>query len=279
MHSKNRAGDRSSQDESNRNCRHKERHRLGPVAINEPVREINDHAGKEPRLRRAEEKTPAVKLQRAPDKTGQSCQRTPCNQRERQQTLRAPAFHQKRPGNLQPEITNKEDSTRGAKDRVSQTQVAFHPQRGVGDIRPIQIVRDVEDKEKRQQPPRNASARACSNVWPRRNHGCAQNNAGAAGLTMRIPSPSAGLKMAFQKNSPHNFRMSTLPSHSGLRRIGLTTFLLLAACFAVHAADTSWAGEYRADKFLNGRAVFQLSIEQSSGAMQVTFDGAYVERD
>jgi len=71
--------------------------------------------------------------------------------------------------------------------------------------------------------------------------------------------------------------MSTLPSHSGLRRIGLTTFLLLAACFAVHAADTSWAGEYRADKFLNGRAVFQLSIEQSGGAMQVTFDGAYVD--
>lgn len=72
--------------------------------------------------------------------------------------------------------------------------------------------------------------------------------------------------------------MSTLPSHLVLRRIGLTAFLIVAISLTVRAADTSgWAGEYRADKFLNGRAVFQLSIEQSGGAMQVTFDGAYVD--
>ncbi len=53
---------------------------------------------------------------------------------------------------------------------------------------------------------------------------------------------------------------------------------MVATCLVVGAADTSsWAGEYRADKFLNGPAVFQLSIEQSGGAMQVTFDGAYVD--
>jgi hypothetical protein len=52
----------------------------------------------------------------------------------------------------------------------------------------------------------------------------------------------------------------------------------MVTCLAVRAADApSWAGEYRAEKFLNGRAVFQLSIEQSGGAMQVTFDGAYVD--
>jgi hypothetical protein len=72
--------------------------------------------------------------------------------------------------------------------------------------------------------------------------------------------------------------MSTLSSHSCLRRIGLIAFLALATCLVVRAADTSpWAGEYRAEKFLNGRAVFQLSIEQSGGAMQVTFDGAYTD--
>jgi len=53
---------------------------------------------------------------------------------------------------------------------------------------------------------------------------------------------------------------------------------MLATCLIIRAADTSsWAGEYRAEKFLNGRAVFQLSIEQSGGAMQVTFDGAYTD--
>jgi hypothetical protein len=84
--------------------------------------------------------------------------------------------------------------------------------------------------------------------------------------------------MAERSVRPHNLRMSTLPFHSGLRRIGLTTFLLVATCLVVRAADTSsWAGEYRAEKFLNDRAVFQLTIEQSGGAMRVTFDGAYVD--
>ena len=70
--------------------------------------------------------------------------------------------------------------------------------------------------------------------------------------------------------------MSALFFHSALRRMGLTAFFLMATCLVVPAADTSsWAGEYRAEKFLNGRAVFQLSIEQSGGSMQVTFDGAY----
>jgi hypothetical protein len=84
--------------------------------------------------------------------------------------------------------------------------------------------------------------------------------------------------MAQRSDQPHNFPMSTLPSHSRLIRIGLTAFLLVATLLVVRAADTSsWAGEYRADKFLNGRAVFQLSVEQSGSSMQVTFDGAYTD--
>jgi hypothetical protein len=84
--------------------------------------------------------------------------------------------------------------------------------------------------------------------------------------------------MAQRNDQPHNFLMSTLSSHSRVRRIGLTGFLIVATVLVVRAADTSsWAGEYRAEKFLNGRAVFQLGIEQSGGAMQVTFDGAYTD--
>jgi hypothetical protein len=72
--------------------------------------------------------------------------------------------------------------------------------------------------------------------------------------------------------------MSTLSSPSVFRPIILVAFLTLATCLAVHAADAqNWAGEYRAEKFLNGRAVFQLSIEQSGNSMQVTFDGAYAD--
>lgn len=56
--------------------------------------------------------------------------------------------------------------------------------------------------------------------------------------------------------------------------------LLIAVCAfqpwsALAAEPPGWAGEYRADKFLNGRAVFQLSIEQSGGATKVSFDAAW----
>jgi hypothetical protein len=42
-------------------------------------------------------------------------------------------------------------------------------------------------------------------------------------------------------------------------------------------AEPTWVGEYANNKFLNGQAVFQLSIEQSGAALQVSFDAAYVD--
>jgi len=72
--------------------------------------------------------------------------------------------------------------------------------------------------------------------------------------------------------------MSILTAPAVFWRVILTAFLTLGICLTVDAADSrSWAGEYGDKKFLNGRAVFQLSIEQSGNAMQVTFDGAYVD--
>jgi hypothetical protein len=52
---------------------------------------------------------------------------------------------------------------------------------------------------------------------------------------------------------------------------------MLAGQFAFGAANDSWVGQYRAEKYLGGRAVFQLTIEQSGSAMQVSFDAAWVD--
>jgi hypothetical protein len=72
--------------------------------------------------------------------------------------------------------------------------------------------------------------------------------------------------------------MSTLSSPPVVGRIILAVFLTLVTCLAVRAADApNWAGEYVAQKFLNDRAVFQLSIEQSGSTMQVSFDAAYTD--
>jgi hypothetical protein len=56
-----------------------------------------------------------------------------------------------------------------------------------------------------------------------------------------------------------------------------TLTLVLAAQFCFAGASENWAGQYRAGNFLGGRAVFQLSIEQSGSAMQVSFDAAWVD--
>ena len=55
-----------------------------------------------------------------------------------------------------------------------------------------------------------------------------------------------------------------------------TILFLALSCFAAKAADApGWAGQYRDNKFLAGRAVFQFSIEQSGNAIKVSFDAAW----
>jgi hypothetical protein len=68
------------------------------------------------------------------------------------------------------------------------------------------------------------------------------------------------------------------PISSFFRHVAATILFLSVGTFAVHAADSSsWAGQYTEKKFLGGRAVFQLSIEQSGSAMQVSFDAAWAD--
>jgi len=68
------------------------------------------------------------------------------------------------------------------------------------------------------------------------------------------------------------------PIPSFFRHVVATILFLAAASFAVQAAESpGWAGQYRDEKFLGGRAVFQLSIEQSESKVQVSFDAAWAD--
>ncbi len=57
----------------------------------------------------------------------------------------------------------------------------------------------------------------------------------------------------------------------------LASIALVATASAMFSAEPTWAGEYADKKFLNGQAVFQMSIQQSGNAIQVAFDAAYVD--
>jgi hypothetical protein len=63
---------------------------------------------------------------------------------------------------------------------------------------------------------------------------------------------------------------------STFRNSCATVLCLFALGFTARAGDSKgWAGQYRNDKFLGGRAVFQLTIEQTGSATQVSFDAAW----
>jgi hypothetical protein len=60
------------------------------------------------------------------------------------------------------------------------------------------------------------------------------------------------------------------------RALTAAIVFLAGLSLTTQAADSSsWVGQYRDDKFLGDRAVFQLSIEQSGNAIQVSFDAAW----
>jgi hypothetical protein len=55
----------------------------------------------------------------------------------------------------------------------------------------------------------------------------------------------------------------------------LTSIIVSATASNTPSAEPKWAGEYADKKFLDGQAVFQMSIEESGNAIQVSFDAAY----
>ena len=57
-----------------------------------------------------------------------------------------------------------------------------------------------------------------------------------------------------------------------MNRCILPAIAFVASASQMFAAEQNWAGEYTDKNFLNGKAVFQMSIEQSGSAIQVSFD-------
>jgi hypothetical protein len=55
----------------------------------------------------------------------------------------------------------------------------------------------------------------------------------------------------------------------------LTSIIVSATASNTPSAEPNWAGKYSDNNFLNGEAAFQMSIEQSGNAIQVSFDAAY----
>jgi hypothetical protein len=59
------------------------------------------------------------------------------------------------------------------------------------------------------------------------------------------------------------------------RAIAIVPIVALAARGL--CSDNNWAGEYANENLLNGKAAFQLNIEQSGNVIEVSFNAAYTD--
>jgi hypothetical protein len=61
------------------------------------------------------------------------------------------------------------------------------------------------------------------------------------------------------------------------RIAALVTLFVSAIASNAFSAGPNWVGQYADKNFLNGQAVFEMSIMQSGNAIQITFDAAYTD--
>jgi hypothetical protein len=63
-----------------------------------------------------------------------------------------------------------------------------------------------------------------------------------------------------------------------VNRSGAALFIWIilgATAFSSDSTELSWTGEYADKNFLNGQAVFELSVSQSGNTIKIAFDAAY----
>ena len=63
-----------------------------------------------------------------------------------------------------------------------------------------------------------------------------------------------------------------------MNRSGAALFIWIilgASVFSAQSTEVGWTGEYADKSFLNGQAVFEMSVQQSGDAIQISFDAAY----
>jgi len=79
--------------------------------------------------------------------------------------------------------------------------------------------------------------------------------------------------------SAHALQIGAVDYSARVRRgtVTLLFLIVLSAASNGFPAEPNWAGDYADNNFLNGQAAFQLSIEPSGEAIQVSFDAAYTD--
>src|SRR4029077_1713335 len=152
------------------NGNHKHRARFGAVFRAEPVREVDENAGKETGFADAEKNSNQVEMHGRSNERNEDGNQSPGNHNAREPFARAPALDDEAAGNFEEQIADKKDSRTEAEDAVAERKVMRHLESGIADVHAIEKRDDEQSEKIGQEPPRNTVARGQTNA--RCGRGC-----------------------------------------------------------------------------------------------------------
>ncbi len=132
---------------------HQQCHHLSPPMRWEPVGEIQNHAGKEPGFRDAEQKADCVELRWVMHEGGTSRDDSPGNKHSADPDPRTHPMKNDVARNLEQKISEEKNTCAESIYTVAEFQVAHHLQFCKADVHPVDIGDDVAEEQNRQNPP------------------------------------------------------------------------------------------------------------------------------
>jgi len=116
----------------------------------EPVGEVKDHAGKEARFGKAEQKTQDKEAGRPVDECKGARNQTPADHHAGDPSPRADPLEDQIARHLQYEIAPKERPGAEPKNIRAQPEILVHRQRSESDVHPVEITDEIQNETERQ---------------------------------------------------------------------------------------------------------------------------------
>ena len=153
IHLQQRGRDRRADKARGRNRHHERRHDARTVRCRNPVRQIQQHARKEPRLRRAQQEAQRVERGRPADQRRGGRDQPPRDHDPRDPDARAVALQRKVARHLEEEVRHEEQAAAEPKHTGCQPEVVVHLQRGHAHVAAVDESQQVADHEEWHEPP------------------------------------------------------------------------------------------------------------------------------
>ena len=158
VHSQQPPSERGADDVGDGDRNHEHGASFRAIFGAEPVREVDENAGKEAGFGRAQQYSNEVEMRGRSNESHQDGDESPCNHDAREPFAGAPTLDDDAAGNFEEQIANKKYSRAEAEDAVAEVEVVRHFEGGVADVYAVKKSDHEKCEEEWQEPARNVAA-------------------------------------------------------------------------------------------------------------------------